>query len=149
MTTALLQIPALMETQLKASPSIGVDENSIQRTKRRPVTREEAPAIHIRATRIDRTTGSQGKGDCTRRTLSVLVQLIVRDDDDDSFDEILDAVVERLAPGTAGTSYPKNVHVVLQRASVDEEMADEDVTRIDLEYEVQFNSAEHGLSIVT
>lgn len=148
MATALLQIPALIETQLKASPSIGVDSDSIRRTKRRPVTREQSPAVHIRPTELATDSGAKGKGDCTRRVLRAVVTLIVRDDDDDTFDALLAAIVARLAPGASGTTYPAGVQVALPRATVDEEMADEDVTRIDLEYEFALSTSEHGLSIV-
>lgn len=147
MPTALLQIPTLIETQLKASPTIGVAEASIRRTKRRAVTKDNAPAVHIRATEVQRAAGA-GKGDCARRTLRVIVTLIVRDDAVDSFDPILAAILARLAPGASGTTYPTGVTVALPRATVDEEMADEDVTRIDLEYEFGIGTGEHGLTLV-
>lgn len=153
MTTALLAIPEIFVGRLRDAQPGGIPTKNIRRSRRTPVTREQLGASRgaIQVQVVDVRTLGDG-GNCLKREMRVRVSIIVRDDDTlDKADPIVSEATDALAqdtPAGTGLDYPRNVTLSLTSATVDEETADEDAIRIELEYDVQFRTNEFRLSIL-
>jgi hypothetical protein len=138
----MLTVAEAIVGRLTAAPSIGVEADSIRRSHRIPTTREAAPAVNVIVQGIGE---GKGKG-CVTRALRVLIAVVVRSDDAlDAADPIVEAVVARMAREYG--AWPRGVSPRLVRVDVDEESADTDVMRVDVEYAFDFTAGEESLAI--
>lgn len=128
--------------RLQASPAIV--ENP-RRAHRIPVTRDQAPAIHL----IDGAdTPTPAKNNCrTQRTCSFTVSIFVRDDAGASAaDPYKLAVNDALDPGV-GTAYPGGAIMRQGRITVDEEIGDGDAVRVDMAFEFDYQTTGWALDV--
>ena len=128
--------------RLQASPAIV--ENP-RRSHRIPVTREQAPTIHL----IDGTdTPTPAKNNCrTQRTRGFTVSIFVRDDAGASAaDPYVLAVNDALDPDV-GTAYPGGAIMRQGRITVDEEIADGDAVRVDMAFEFDYQTTGWALDV--
>lgn len=147
MATALQLVPEAMLQRLRASPSFGVAAASIRRTHRVPQSLADAPSVYIVPESVDKKRGQRGS-ECVQRELAITVAIVVRSDNVDALDPILEAVMDRLNPETTGlTAYPSGVEIDDGRLIVDTESADQDATRCDIVYTAAFVTGEHTLVI--
>jgi len=146
MPSALLTLSDVVVDRLRASPNIGVAVDMIRSSHRIPVSREQAPAVHVKVDGISEPRSGRG---CVQRDLSMVVAIVVRDDEAlDAADPLLQAVIARLASDSVvAPAYPAGVRVKLGRAYVNEESADADAMRIDIEYAFTFSAGEESLDI--
>src|SRR6185369_9414490 len=110
--------------------------DTIKRTHRTPVTREDAPAIHW----VDGDDKPIGKeNDCSRtRRKDFTVALFVRGDDASTeIDELIESINERLNPDT-----PYGDGITLHQGAIqpETEIADTDATQVNMAYWFEYEA---------
>lgn len=130
--------------RLKAAPVIANVDN-IRRDHRTVVPRDKAPAVHL----IDGAeTPQPGKNDCyVSEDLVFTVSIFVRDDSGyAAADPLKIAVMAALNPATA---YPATAlgtpDLVRGRIVSEDEIADTDALRVDMEFTFKFRTSLWGL----
>ncbi len=133
MTIAETLMQAVL-ARLESSPALC---DNVRRAHRVAVARDEAPAIYL----IDGDDVIRGSpdSDCRRdRVKRFTVAVFVRDDDGASAaDTLVDAVNDRLDPVTA---YASGATLLQGAIKPDEEIADEDAIRVDMEFEFRYQA---------
>ena len=126
--------------RLQGSPPVIANAN-IRRQHRTVVTRAEAPAVHL----IDGTdTPTPAKNDCrTDRSKAFTVSIFVRDDAGyEAADPIMVEINARLDPGAADyTAYGAGIALRQGRITVEQEIADGDALRVDMEFTFEYRTA--------
>jgi hypothetical protein len=119
--------------RLQGSPSIA---DNVRRAHRIPVTREQAPAVHL----IDGTdTPTPAKNNClTQRTRGFTVSIFVRDDAGASAADSYVLAVNAALDPEDNAPYPSNAVMRQGRITVDEEIADGDAVRVDMAFEFDY-----------
>ena len=123
--------------RLIASPPLLVNGN-VRRSHRTPVTRAAAPALHL----VDGADEPKpANNDCrTDRTKYFTVSLFGRDDGGVAvLDTTVVAINRRLDP-LRGTPYPNGAVLRQRRITPNEETADGDALRIDMDFEFEYST---------
>jgi len=103
---------------------------SIRRSHLVNVSREMAPAVYLIEGMDEPDTGKASN--CPRRKLSMLVTLLVRSDDASTPDPYVLDILARLKPEN-GTAYDGSAVIALGRIASDQEIADKDVNKVDID----------------
>lgn len=111
---------------------------SIRRSHLVGVSREMAPSVYVIDGIDDPDTGKASQ--CPRRKLSMLVTLIVRSDDAAATDAYMLEILSRLDP-SKGSGYGTGVTLVLGRIASDQEIADKDVQKLDIDLSFQYSAS--------
>lgn len=140
MATTQRQILDAVVARLKATPLLLAKADRVRVAHRTPVTRDQAPAIHVIPLDDSPATGK----DCTTRTLRFRVAVLGRDDGGiDTIDAVLIGVMERLRPSRMDAiPYPSGVVMRYGAIRFDEEDADEDVALAEMEFTATYTAAD-------
>lgn len=130
--------------RLRADPPLVPDVTQIRRSHRTAVPRENAPAIHVIQGRLRRL---QPESDCpVYWRLDFIVRPMVRSDDDfDTADPLMQAVLERLAPTTPETAYQHSARLNFGDIDPDQEVADADALGLDMAFSFAFETDDWSL----
>lgn len=136
----LRELPVIPNVPIAAN----ANEGPIRRAHRTLVPRETAPAVHL----IDgRELPGPSKNDCDRDDeYAFTISIFVRSDAGYSaIDPIKLRVMEALASGTPATAYPHSGRLSQDALSYDQEVADEDALRLDMQFTFKFKVGAWGL----
>lgn len=135
---------AEMFTRLTATTFPGVALASIRRKRRTNVTRENAPAIHL----IEGQAKMNEDKSCDWRwEMDGTIAVFVRDDNGlAAADPFLVEVVARINPEIA-PAYSNQVRLELLRIGPNTEVADEDATRVDLDFRFKWGAKRWTLDV--
>lgn len=135
---------AEMFARLTATAFPGVALASIRRKRRTQVTRENAPAIHL--------IEGQGKVNedksCDWRwEMDGTIAIFVRDDNGlEAADPFMVEAVKRINPEIA-PAYSNSMRLELLRIGPSTETADEDATRVDIDFRLKFGARRWTLDV--
>lgn len=125
----------MLETleRLKASPALVPNKASIRRAKRTPVTRENAPAVHL----IDGPDRPRKANACGGRECELTISLFANDDDGlGTLDPRKIEVMRRMA-----AAWPQGVICYPGDIVPEAESADREALRIDMTFRFEYGTA--------
>jgi len=129
-------------TRLVRTPSVIADASNVRRDHRTHVMREQAPAIHV-VDGDDAPTGKFQRG-CVERSKSFTVALFVRDDQGfTAADPIVLTILARL--NGLALAYSRKARIALGKIRFDNEIADGDALRVEIELTFVYNAPEWSL----
>jgi hypothetical protein len=122
--------------RLQAGPPIVPIAASVRRSHRTTVTREMAPAVHV----VDGADNPvRAKNDChTDRNKAFTVSIFVRDDEGYAAADPIMLDVNARLESTQAAPYPAGVTIKQGRITFEQEIADGDALRVDMEYELYY-----------
>lgn len=124
--------------RLTAAPAFGIPVERIKRAHRTAVTRANSPAVHV----IEGAARLREQKRCDWQwEMTGTIAVFVRDDEGVSAaDPFILEIVRRINPET-GTPYSNQVRLELVAIEPDTEIADEDATRVNIEFAIKFGLA--------
>lgn len=133
--------------RLTATPLTGVDASDVRRLHRTPVNRDNSSAVHQVDGDDDRRSGVAGsKNVCAQpREVAWKVSIYARSDVAGhlTVDALMLEVLHRMNPATA--AWPRGVIVQYGTISYDNEVADEDVSKLDIAFTAGYQTPEWQL----
>lgn len=128
--------------RLRGYSGIGVDVEQIRRDHRTVLARDQCPAIHV----IDGTEDPKnGKGCRCDVSFAFRVAIFVRDDAGYAAAAAIKVPVMAALDPTVGSGYGHNARLNRGRITSDQEIADADSLRVDMEFQFRYETAEWRL----
>jgi hypothetical protein len=144
MTSIAEQFRAEVLARMQAAPNFGVDVGSIRRSHLTVLPREKCPAIYCR---FKRQKPTDGKACDWRWSMEFSVSVFSRDDSGaTAADAIIVEALKRLESTTLAP-YANAVMVELIDIDVEDEIADEDAFRADINCVAKFVTAQWQIDV--